>query len=76
MKIARMSLSAAALVVNIVGAFAFSRPASRFLAGTLYTIGGNQHVNCSRLPTGTACPVNAYTKVNHTQITGSKSTGQ
>jgi hypothetical protein len=67
MTIAKISLNAAAIIVSIVGAFAFRSNASEFLLGTLYTVFGSQHIDCSRLPIGRECPVSAYTK-GHTKI--------
>lgn len=74
MKFARISLTAAALVVAVVGAFSF-KGASRFLPGTLYTVNGTEHIGCSRTTGGNPCNINAYT-VNGTQVLNGKSTGE
>lgn len=71
MKLARISLSAAALVVTVVGAFAFNRQGPRDIPGTLYTANGTQHIDCCRGIFGNACPVSAYTK-NGTQVIGAR----
>lgn len=74
MKLAKISLSAAALVVSIVGAFAFRSHAARFVPGTLYTALGTQHVNCSAGLSGRpACNVNAFT-VNGSPVSNAKET--
>ena len=61
MKIARISLGLAAVVISSVGAFAFRSHSAKFIKGTLYTVGKANHVDCSRAITTNFCPVTAYT---------------